>query len=121
MEEQKAPNSVAPRSGIVLGILFGLVSAGFYVTPAMFLALGIASASTVVALQGVLLKDFGIYFIVLGALLAGTTILIYLRKHHVAKLTMSDIKPYRAFIGGMVSALILTYAILVTIAIFRCF
>lgn len=105
-------------TGIVLGIAYGLVATGFYTTPLMFFLLGSASLSTVTALQSVFIENFGWLFFFLGLLLAITTIMIYLRRKNVVRLTLAEIKPYRAFIGGMAVALLATYAVLVTIALF---
>lgn len=107
------------RISIILGIIYGLISAGFYVTPFMFFLLGLASLSTIVAMQKILIKDFGWLFLLLGVILALTTIMIYLQRKNVEKLTLAEIKPYRAFIGGMVMAMTITYAILVTLALFN--
>lgn len=105
-------------TSIVLGMVYGLVAAGFYTTPLMFFLLGLASLSTATALQSVLIKNFGWLFFFMGLLLAMTTVMIYLRRKNVVKLTLAEIKPYRAFIGGMAVALSTTYAVLVTIALF---
>jgi len=106
------------RASIILGIIYGLVAAGFYITPLMFFLLGLASLSTAVAMQGILIENFGWAFLCLGLLLTLTTVMIYLRRKNVEKLTVAEIKPYRAFIGGITTALLLTYAILVTMALF---
>lgn len=106
------------KASIILGIIYGLVAAGFYVTPWMFFLLGLASLSTVVALQGILMKNFGWLFICLSLLLTLITVMIYLQRKNVKKLTLAEIKPYRAFIGGITTALLITYAVLITIALF---
>ena len=80
--------------------------------------MGAASLSTAVAMQGILIENFGWAFVCLGLLLALTTVMIYLRRKNVAKLTIAEIKPYRAFIGGITTALLITYAILATMALF---
>ncbi len=105
-------------SSIALGIIYGLVAAGFYVTPLMFFLLGLASLSTAIAMQKILIKDFSWFFLCLGLLFALTTIMIYLRRKNVEKLTLAEIRPYRAFIGGISVALVITYAILTTMALF---
>ena len=114
LEEKKR----IPKSSIILGIIYGLISAGFYTTPIMFFLLGLASISIVAAFQRVLL-NFAWLFILLGILLALTTIMIYLRRRNVQKLTLAEIRPHWAFIGGMVITMIITYAILVTIALIK--
>ncbi len=106
------------KASIILGIIYGLVAAGFYITPWMFILLGLASLSTAVAMQDILIKNFGWLFICLGLLLTLTTIMIYLRRKNVEKLTLAEIKPYRAFIGGITTTLLITYAVLITIALF---
>lgn len=106
------------KVSIILGIIYGLVATGFYITPLMFFLLGLASLSTAIALQGVLIENFGWLFLCLGILLTLTTIMIYLRRKNVEKLTMAEIRPYRAFIGGIIIALFVTYAILITVAFF---
>ncbi len=106
------------KASIILGIVYGLVAAGFYVTPYMFFMLGLASISTIAAMQDILTKSFGWLFLLLGALLTLTTIMIYLQAQHVKKLTLAEIKPYRAFIGGITIALLITYAVLITITLF---
>ena len=111
-------NDSTRRTSIILGIVYGLVAAGFYVTPAMFFLLGAASLSTAMAMQGILIEKFGWAFVCLGLLLALTTVMIYLRRKNVTKLTMAEIRPYRAFIGGISAALLITYAILATLALF---
>ncbi len=70
-------------------------------------------------MQKILIKDFGWLFLLLGVILTLTTIMIYLQRKNVEKLTLAEIKPYRAFIGGMVMAMTITYAILVTLALFN--
>lgn len=106
------------KTSIILGIIYGLVAAGFYITPWMFFLLGLASLSTVAALQGILIKNFGWLFVCLSILLTLTTIMIYLRRKNVEKLTLAEIKPYRAFIGGIITALLITYAVLITLTLF---
>jgi hypothetical protein len=106
------------KAGIILGIIYGLVATGFYITPWMFILLGLASLSTAVAMQDILIKNFGWLFVCLGLLLTLVTIMIYLRRKNVEKLTLAEIKPYRAFIGGITTALLITYAILATMALF---
>lgn len=106
------------RTSIIFGVIYGLVAAGFYVTPVMFFLLGVASLSTVVAMQSILIQNFGWAFLSLGLLLTLTTVMIYLRRKNVAKLTIAEIRPYRAFIGGITTALLITYAILATMALF---
>ncbi len=106
------------KTSIILGILYGLVAAGFYVTPLMFFLLGLASISSMAAIQIVLIKDFGWLFLLMGILLTFTTILIYLQRQHIQKLTLAEIKPYRAFIGTLTLTLMITYAILTSIALF---
>jgi len=106
------------KASIILGIIYGLVAAGFYITPWMFILLGLASLSTAVAMQDILIKNFGWLFVCLGLLLTLVTIMIYLRRKNVEKLTLAEIKPYRAFIGGITIALLITYAVLITIALF---
>lgn len=106
------------KASIILGIIYGLVAAGFYVTPWMFFLLGLASLSTAVALQGILMKNFGWLFVCLSLLLTLITVMIYLQRKNVKKLTLAEIKPYRAFIGGITTALLITYAVLITIALF---
>ncbi len=106
------------KASIILGIIYGLVAAGFYITPWMFILLGLASLSTAVAMQDILIKNFGWLFICLGLLLTLTTIMISLRRKNVEKLTLAEIKPYRAFIGGITTTLLITYAVLITIALF---
>lgn len=107
------------KTGIVLGIIYGLVAAGFYTTPLMVFLLGMASLSTAVALQRVLIKNFGWLFLCLGILLGIVTIMIYLRRKNVEKLTLSEIKPYRAFIGALTISLIVSYAIIITLVLFN--
>jgi len=106
------------KASIILGLIYGLVAAGFYITPWMFFLLGLASLSTVVALQGILMKNFGWLFVCLGLLLTLVTIMIYLQRKNVKKLTLAEIKPYRAFIGGITIALLISYTVLITIALF---
>lgn len=106
------------KISIVLGVIYGLVAAGFYVTPLMFFLLGLASISTAASMQQILIKSSGWLFFVLGLLLGLTTTMIYLWRKNVAKLTLSEIRPYRAFIGGISIALFITYAILATMALF---
>lgn len=106
------------KTSVVLGIIYGLIAAGFYITPLMFFLLGLASISSVAAIQGILIKNSGWMFLLLGLLLTMTTILIYLKRKNVKKLTISEIKPYRVFIGSLTLALIITYAVLATIALF---
>lgn len=106
------------RASIILGIIYGLVATGFYITPLMFFLLGVASLSTAIAMQGVLIENFGWLFLCLGILLTLTTIMIYLRRKNVEKLTLAEIRPYRAFIGGITVTLFITYAVLITIALF---
>jgi len=114
LEEKKR----IPKSSIILGIIYGLISAGFYTTPIMFFLLGLASISIVAAFQRVLL-NFAWLFIFLGILLALTTIMIYLRRKNVQKLTLAEIRLHWAFIGGMVITMVITYAILATIALIK--
>jgi hypothetical protein len=111
-------NKKTHKISIILGVIYGLVAAGFYITPYMFLLLGMASLSTAVAMQGILIKNYGWLFLFLGVVLAITTIMIYLRRQHVEKLSLAEIKPYRAFIGGLTLALIITYTLLTTLALF---
>jgi hypothetical protein len=111
-------NNKSCRTSIIFGVIYGFVAAGFYVTPIMLLLLGTASLSTAVAMQGILIKNLGWAFVSLGLLLALITVMIYLRRKNVKKLTMAEIKPYRAFIGGISTALLVTYAVLATIALF---
>lgn len=111
-------NKGSYKASIILGIIYGLVAAGFYVTPAIFVLLGMASLSTAVAMQGILIENFGWAFLLLGLLLALTTVMIYLRRKNVEKLTIAEIKPYRAFIEGITIALLITYAVLATTALF---
>ena len=106
------------KVSIILGIVYGLVATGFYITPLMFFLLGLASLSTAIALQGILIANFGWLFVFLGLILTITTIMIYLRRKNVEKLTMAEIRPYRAFIGGITLALLFTYAVLITVAFF---
>ena len=106
------------KVSIILGIVYGLVATGFYITPLMFFLLGLASLSTAIALQGILIANFGWLFVFLGLILTITTIMIYLRRKKVEKLTIAEIKPYRAFIGGITLALLFTYAVLITVAFF---
>jgi len=106
------------KISVIFGVIYGLVAAGFYVTPLMFFLLGLASISTAASMQQILIKNFGWLFFVLGLLLALTTIMIYLWRKNVVKLTLSEVRPYRAFIGGISIALVITYAILATMAIF---
>jgi hypothetical protein len=117
MEENNNQVKIS-KTSIVLGIIYGLVAAGFYTTPLMFFLLGLASLSTAVSIQSVLVKNFGWFFVLLGILLAFTTVMIYLRQRKVEKLTLLEIRPYRAFIGGIFITLFVTYGILVTIALF---
>ncbi len=116
---KKTDNGCAKRGNIILGIIFGLISAGFYVTPFMFFIMGAASLSVLTALQGILFKQFGFYFMLLGILLAMTAILIYLRNKGVKKLTLAAVKPYHAYIGGLMLAMFITYAVLATLALFN--
>ncbi|PIU98327.1 hypothetical protein COS61_01970 [Candidatus Wolfebacteria bacterium CG03_land_8_20_14_0_80_40_12] len=106
------------RTGIIFGVVYGLVAAGFYITPLAFFLLGLASLSTAIILQNILVKNFGWLFLCLGALLAMVTVIIYLRRKNVEKLTLTEIKPYRAFIGGLTFALLITYTIIATLALF---
>lgn len=111
-------NGKMTKTSVILGIIYGLVAAGFYTTPAMVFLLGLASLSTTLALQGILIKGFGWLFLLLGVLLAFVTIVIYLRRKNVEKLTLAEVKPYRAFIGSIIVALITTYAVVTTLALF---
>jgi len=47
---EKIEEKRVPRTSIILGIIYGLVSAGFYVTPFMFFLLGLASLSAMIAI-----------------------------------------------------------------------
>ena len=106
------------KISIVFGVIYGLVAAGFYVTPLMFFLMGLASISTAASTQRQLMHDYGWLFFALGLLLALTTTMIYLRRKNVERLTLAEVRPYRAFIGGISIALLLTYAILATTALF---
>lgn len=101
---------------MALGVIYGLVVAGFYVTPLVFFLMGLASISTAAAMQKILIKDFGWFFYTIGILLALTSTMIYLRRKNVEKLTLAEIRPYRAFIGGISIALVLTYAVLAVVS-----
>ncbi len=118
MENTITTEKKVSRASIIFGVIYGLVAAGFYVTPVMFFLLGLASLSTTIAMQSILIQNFGWAFLCLGLLLALTTVMIYLRRKNVAKLTIAEIRPYRAFIGGITTALLITYAILATMALF---
>jgi len=98
--------------GVVWGFIYGLVALGFYFTPLMVAFLGLASLSTAVALQSVLLQGFRWHFALLGALLTFETTLLYLRKQGVQKLTIADVTPHRAYIGSLIVAFVTTYIIL---------
>ena len=117
-EENKINKTSTHKTSIVLGIIYGLVAAGFYVTPWMFFLLGLASLSSIAAMQIVLIRELGWLFLSMGALLTLTTILIYLQRQHIQKLTLGEVKPYRAFIGTITLTLVITYAVLTTIALF---
>lgn len=106
------------KTGVIFGIIYGLVAAGFYVTPMMFFLMGLASLSTAIALQRILIENVGWVFVCLGLLLSLTTVMIYLWRKNVRKLTLAEIRPYRVFIGGISVALFATYAVLTTIALF---
>ena len=64
------------------------------------------------------MHDYGWLFFAVGLLLVLTTIMIYLRRKNVERLTLAEIRPYRAFIGGISVTLVITYAILATMALF---
>jgi hypothetical protein len=98
MDNQNINSTVknkATKTSVILGIVYGLVAAGFYVTPYMFFLLGLASLSTVASMQDILTKNFGWLFLLLGGLLTLTTIMVYLEIQHVKKLTLAEIKPHR--------------------------
>ncbi|PJA53088.1 hypothetical protein COU86_01775 [Candidatus Roizmanbacteria bacterium CG10_big_fil_rev_8_21_14_0_10_36_26] len=118
MEDTVINEKKASKASIIFGILYGLVAAGFYVTPVMFFLLGAASLSTAIAMQNILIQNFGWLFLCLGLLLTLTTVMIYLQRKNVAKLTIAEIRPYRAFVGGISIALLITYATLATMALF---
>ena len=69
--------------GMVWGIVYGLVALGFYFTPLMIALMGLASISTVAALQTILFRHFRFHFAFLGFLLVFVTVLLYLRKQGV--------------------------------------
>ncbi|MBI4119795.1 MAG: hypothetical protein HY456_03050 [Parcubacteria group bacterium] len=98
--------------GVFWGVIYGLVALGFYFTPFMVILLGLASVSTAAALQAVLFKGFRWHFALLGALLTFETILLYLRRSGVNKLTISEITLHRAYIGTLIMAFVATYVIL---------
>lgn len=98
--------------GIVWGIIYGLVSLGFYFTPWMLFVLGLASFSTALALQDILFFEYRWHFVIFGLLLAFITVLIYLRKQGVKKITMADITQHRLFVGTFVFAFALTYFVI---------
>lgn len=98
--------------GIFWGFIYGLVALGFYFTPLMIAFLGLASLSTAVALQTILLQEYRWHFALLGTLLTFETILLYLRAKGVRHLTMADISPHRVYIGSLIIAFVTTYLVL---------
>jgi len=95
--------------GVFWGIVYGLVSLGFYFTPWMIFLLGLASLSTVVALQKILFIDYRWHFIIFGLLLVFATVIVYLKKQGVQKITMADINQHRLFVGTLTITFALTY------------
>lgn len=98
--------------GVFWGIIYGLVALGFYFTAPMIALLGLASLSTAAALQTILLKGFRWHFALFGTLLTFETILLYLRKQGVKRLTIADITPHRAYIGTLIVTFVATYVVL---------
>lgn len=98
--------------GVAWGFIYGLVALGFYFTAPMIALLGLASLSTVVALQKILFTGFRWHFALLGLLLTFETVLLYLRKQGVKKLMMADITPHRAYIGTLIITFVATYVTL---------
>jgi len=43
--------------------------------------------------------------------------MIYLKRKNVEKLMLANIRPYRAFIGGIVISMVITYAASITLAL----
>ena len=75
--------------GVSWGIVYGLVSLGFYFTPWMLFILGLASFSTAIAFQNILFHEYRWQFVILGLLLAFTTVFIYFKKQGVRKITIA--------------------------------
>jgi len=98
--------------GLVWGFVYALVALGFYFTGPMILLLGLASASTAIALQGILLQQFRWHFALLGVLMVFVTILLYMRRHGAQKLTMGDINVHKAYIGSLIVTFAITYSAL---------
>lgn len=118
MENMDTLREKIKKWGIAWGFIYGLVALGFYFTPLMIVLLGLASLSTAVALQSILFQGFRWHFALLGALLTFETVLLYLWKQGVQKLTIADITPHRAYIGTLVLSFILAYLVLFWIVAF---
>lgn len=98
--------------GVFWGIVYGLVALGFYFTPIAILFLGLASASTVLALQNILFIEFRWHFAILGLLLVFVTALLYLKKKGVSRLSVADISLHSMYVGTLIIAFAATYALL---------
>jgi len=98
--------------GPCLGFCLRACRAGFLFYRADDTALGLASASTAIALQGILLQQFRWHFALLGVLMVFVTILLYMRRHGAQKLTMGDINVHKAYIGSLIVTFAITYSAL---------
>jgi len=98
--------------GFLWGMVYGLVSLGFYFTPWMLFVLGLASFSTALAFQDLLFAEYRWRFVILGLLFAFITILIYLKRQGVTKVSMADITQHRLFVGTLVLTFAMTYLVI---------
>lgn len=106
------------KKAIFLGIIYSLVALGFYFTPFMIFILGLASFSTIAALQTVLFQSFRWHFLLLGVLFVFLTSLFYLRHKELKTLVIADIKSHWAYLGVLIISFISSYLVLFWLAIF---